>query len=76
MRGELILHVIHITGNRMIEAGIDSLSRESKLGGVMRGLHPFQFFLLYQGEIARLAKLEPLIRTWWEKSLSSLSAKY
>ena len=76
MRGELILHVIHITGNRMIEAGIDSLSRESKLGGVMRGLHPFLFFLLYQGEIARLAKLEPLIRTWWEKSLSSLSAKY
>ena len=27
MRGELILHVIHIAGTHMIEAGIDCLSR-------------------------------------------------
>ena len=27
MRGELILHLIHIVGTRMIDAGIDGISR-------------------------------------------------
>ena len=51
MRGELILHVIHITCTQMIEAGIDGLSRENILRGVMRGINPLQFFPLDQGAV-------------------------
>ena len=38
MRRELILHAICISGNRIIEAGIDGLSRGNNLGGTIRGL--------------------------------------
>ena len=76
IRGELILHVIHIAGTRIIEAGIYSISSGNNLGGMMRGLNLSQFFPLDQGAVVRLAKLEPWIRTWWGESLSSLSGKY
>ena len=52
MRRELILNVIHISGNRKIEAGIDGLSRGDKLGGMMRRLNP-QFVPLYLGLVVR-----------------------
>ena len=74
MRGELILYVIHIRGTRIIEAGIDGLSRGNNLGGMRRVLNPLQFVLLYQGAVLISAKLEPWIRTWWGEILISLSA--
>ena len=46
MRGELILHVIQIAGTRMIESGIDGISRGKNLGGIIRVLNPLQFVLL------------------------------
>ena len=49
MRGYFILHVVHIVGKIMIEAGIDGLSSGNNLGGMMRGLNHIQFFLLDQG---------------------------
>ena len=76
MRGEMILHVVHIAGTQMIEAGIDGLSRGKNLGGMMRGMNPLQFFLLDQGAVARSGKLELWIRTWWGDNLNILSAKY
>ena len=33
MKGEFILHVVHIVGTRMIESGIDGLYRGNNLGG-------------------------------------------
>ena len=75
MRGELSLHVIHISGTRMIEEGIDGLSIGNNLGGIVRGLNPLQFVLLYQGAVVRLSRLESWIRTSWGKSFISLSAK-
>ena len=65
MRGELILLVIHITGTRMIEAGIYVLSRVNEFGGMIRGLNPIKFSLLDYGAVGTLAKLDPFIRTWW-----------
>ena len=46
MKGELILHVVHIVGTRMIDPGIDGLSRGNNLGGIMRGLEPLKFLPL------------------------------
>ena len=49
MRGYFILHAVHIVGTRMIESEIYGISRVNNMGGIMRGLNPLQFFLLYQG---------------------------
>ena len=59
----------------MIEAGIDSLSRENNFVGMMRGVNPLQFFLLDKVAVARSEKLELWIRTWWGDNLNSLSSK-
>ena len=48
MRGYLIQHVVHIVGTRIIEAGIDGISRRNNLVGIMRGLNPLQFVPLDQ----------------------------
>ena len=40
MRGDLILHSVHISGTRMIEAGIDIPPGENNMKGMMRGMNP------------------------------------
>ena len=55
IRENLILHVVHISGMRIIEAVVDGLSRENNLGGVKRELNPLQFF--------------PYIKERWENKL-------
>ena len=37
MKGDLILHVIHITGKRIQECGVNGLSRGNTTEGVMIG---------------------------------------
>ena len=44
MKGGLILDVIHIVGTKMIEAGIDGLSRRNNLGGMTKGMNHLHFF--------------------------------
>ena len=75
MRGELILHVIHIVGTGMIESGIDGLYRGSNLGRMTRVLNTLQFVPLDKEVVARSTKLESWIRMWWRDSLNSISAK-
>ena len=53
MRGDLILHVIYIAVTRMIEAGIDGLSRENNLVRMTRDLNFLHFVPLYKGAVAR-----------------------
>ena len=43
------MNVFNIMGTRMIEAGIDGISRINSMGGMMRGLNPLQLFPLDQG---------------------------
>eukprot|EP00978_Attheya_sp_CCMP212_P033801 scaffold138352_cov25-Attheya_sp.AAC.1 len=38
MRHDIVLHVIHVSGKRMIEQGTDGLSRGDHSQGVMRGM--------------------------------------
>ena len=42
------MNVFNITGTRMIEAGIDGITRGNHLGGNMRVLNPLQFVPLDQ----------------------------
>ena len=43
MKGDLILHIVHIAVTQMIEVVIDSLSKGKNLGGMVRGLNPLKF---------------------------------
>ena len=60
MKGTLILHVIHIAGTRMIESGIDGLSRGDKTEGISRGMDILNFVPLHLSPVRR----SPLVRDW------------
>ena len=62
IKGEFILHIVHIAGMRKIETGIDGISICNNLGGVMRGLQPLQFFPLGKGSTEISDTLEPWLR--------------
>ena len=64
--GKLILHVIHIAGTRMKEAGIDGMSRGDMLEGMMAGIDPLSFLPLGldANEISK-GKVEEWVRSWW-----------
>ena len=48
-RGGLILHVVNITSDHIITAGIVRISQRNYLGGMMRGIKPFEYPPLSQG---------------------------
>ena len=54
MEGRLILNVVHIYGTRMIEVGIDSLSIENDMGGIMRGIEPLNFIPIHLGGFGKI----------------------
>ena len=47
VEGVLIMHVVHISGTRMIEAGIDDLSIRNYMGGIMQGIDPLKYIPLH-----------------------------
>ena len=65
MAGDMILHVIHISRERMISSGIDSLSRGVTNEGVMKGTPIRDFIPLHLSAADRSHKLIPWIRSWW-----------
>ena len=65
MKGDLIVHVIHVTGTRMKELGIGGLSRGDLLEDVVDGKYPFSMLPLYFEALERLVGLEQWIRYWW-----------
>ena len=73
---ELILHIVHITGTRMTEAGMDGISRGNNMGGVMRGLETFQFIPLGKGATERSDNLLPWLSYWWVGKFIPLGAMY
>ena len=72
MRGELILHVVHIEGKRTIEAEIDRLLRENNLGGMMIGVSPLKFVLFDEGGVERSPELEDWLISWWGDSIKKM----
>ena len=53
VEGILIMHVVHISGTRMIEAGIDGLSIRNYMGGIMQVIYPLKFIPIHVGALER-----------------------
>ena len=72
MKGELILHVVHMYGTRMIKSGIYGLCRGNNLGGMMRGPEPLKVSPLGKGATERFDTLEPWLLSWQGDTLTPL----
>ena len=66
MKGDLILHEVHISGTIMIESGTDGISMGGNLGVMMNGLNPLQFSPLYQGLVEISTWVELRLMLWLE----------
>jgi hypothetical protein len=69
---DMILHVIHVSGKRMIAQGTDGLSRADSSGGVMSGSPMEDFVPLHLGPLQR----EPKLRKWLEEITTGLNAHF
>jgi hypothetical protein len=66
---DLILHVIHISGKRMIAQGTDGLSCADHSQGVMQGKPIQEFIPLHLNSFER----EPKIKSWLERITAGLN---
>ena len=66
---ELILHVVHIAGIRMIESGIDALSIWNNLRGITRRVKPLKHIPVNVEAVERLSGLEAWMKSWWVLNL-------
>ena len=69
MKGSLIIHLIHISGKRMIESGVDGLSRGDITKGVMRGEDILTFVPLNLGADERSPAVIEWVQSWWTGEL-------
>jgi hypothetical protein len=65
MEYDLLLHVIHVSGKRMIHQGTDGLSRADKTAGVMMGRRMQEFVPLHESSLERSKQL----RGWLQSIL-------
>jgi hypothetical protein len=68
----LLLHVVHVSGKRMIAQGTDGLSRADHSQGVMQGLGMIDFMPLHQDPFNR----EPRLLKWMEELMAGLDAEF
>ena len=64
VRTELVVHVIHVAGTRMIEVGVDGLSRGSTHEGIMTGRNMLEFMPLHLSALDRDASLKDWVLSW------------
>ena len=69
MKGDLILHVVHIAGTRMIKMGIDGLSRGDTHEGVASGTNMVEFMDLHRDAFVRSPELRDWIYGVWDAAL-------
>ena len=67
MKGDIIIHLIHISGKKMITSGIDGLSRGVCNVGVMRGIPMLNFLSLHLSVDERSLEVIPWIRSLWNR---------
>ena len=65
LEGKSILHMIHLSGKRMIASGIDPLSRGDTTRGVMQGNSLLSYFPFHLEADQRSNTLVPWIKSWW-----------
>jgi hypothetical protein len=64
----LILHVVHVSGRRMIAQGADGLSQADHSKGVMQGKPMEDFISLHLSSTQR----EPAVKEWFDKVTQGL----
>ena len=67
------LFVIHVSGKRMIESGVDGLSRGDLNAGMMNGQSIYSFIPLHQSAVERGPTLTSWIRDWAGSDLVALN---
>ncbi|KAG7340358.1 hypothetical protein IV203_023901 [Nitzschia inconspicua] len=72
MKLDVLIHVIHVSGKRMIHQGTDGLSRGDHSQGVMRGLPILKFVPLHQDAFSRSQG----VRTWLENVLKGFGPTF
>ena len=61
-----IIHVVHIAGTRMKEAGIDGLSRQDFVEGIMGGANPWSYIPLNEDADSRSeGRVLKWVNSWW-----------
>ena len=65
VRVGLQLHLVHISGKRMIDVGVDGLSRGQLSGGVMAGDTIFLHVPLHLAAPERSPGVTDWIQSWW-----------
>jgi hypothetical protein len=69
---DIILHVIHISGKRMIAQGTDDLSQANQLQGVMQGKPIQDFVLLHLDPVDQ----EPGVKAWLQRITAGLNPTF
>lgn len=69
MEGDLILHVIHISGVRMIHCGIDGLSRSDYNEGIAAGKSLESYMDLDKSALTRAPDLMTWVKSWWRSEV-------
>jgi hypothetical protein len=64
MKGQLFVHLIHVSGTSMIWSGVDGLSRGDRNAGIMTGASMLLFVPIAQSAIERSPKLASWITEW------------
>lgn len=72
MVGELVLHVVHVAGTRMIEEGADGGSRGDLNQGVMAGHSVLEYVPLHKTALEEEPNLRQWITSWWDESYGRL----
>ena len=75
MTGDFTLHVYHVAGTRMIESGIDGLSRGDKSEGIAKGVGMLKFIPIHLNGMERSGKLYGWIKSWWPNELGELKLR-
>ncbi len=65
MHSNLLLHVTHVTGSRMINQGTDGLSRGLFAGGILMDQNMLSYIPLHQAALDRSTTLCAWITEWW-----------
>jgi hypothetical protein len=73
MDASLILHVIHVSGTRMIAEGGDGGSRGDLTQGVMAGRPILDYIPLHLSALEREPNLEAWVRSWWNEDQGPLT---
>ena len=65
MDGDLVVHLVHVSGTRMIHQGSDGLSRADKSAGVMKGERMMKHVPLHLAPDKREPRLVKWFESWW-----------